>query len=103
MEEGQQNPSRSPTRLRPMTDERSDRYPQFPVSFVRFKGCEARAEGVGGGCGAHGGFGVRATGKGRMKSEMLQIFWGKIPFQSLRPLMSTSLSMSHFGMSGILQ
>lgn len=50
-EEGQQNPSRSPGRPGPMTDQRSDRYPQFLASF-RSHGArvarERRARGGGG-------------------------------------------------------
>lgn len=43
-EEGQQNPSRSPGRPGPMTDQRSDRYPQFLASF-RSHGARGRERG----------------------------------------------------------
>lgn len=54
-EEGQQNPSRSPGRPGPMTDQRSDRYPQFLASFrshgARGRERGGRERGLGGGFG----------------------------------------------------
>lgn len=69
MGEGQQIPSRSLRQPRPMTDERSDRYPQFKVPYVRFKGCGATGVKEGGGFrrleGGPGGF----CSEGKLKWE----------------------------------
>lgn len=60
-EEGQQNPSRSPGRPGPMTDQRSDRYPQFLASF-RSHGARGRERGG------------RQRGRGGTRTDRRKVF-----------------------------